>query len=120
MMEVLPLSQKIDRPIPTPPSQGITESVGTVFEQGNINVSAHPDNCRGCGRESGIFHSAGHPDDGMEYACGIMVEAMETDTPVFSCAHLSAKKSRYISHIIDAEEANAALVMVAELRGRAA
>ena len=62
----------------------------------------YPALCRTCTKQFETFHSEGyleHPDNGREFACGIMVEAMDAGVPVLSCTHRAVK----IAPIIDAE-----------------
>ena len=40
-----------------------------------------------CGKQFEQFHSAGHPDDGKRFACGIMVENMNAGITAFACGY---------------------------------
>jgi hypothetical protein len=95
----------------------------------------YPIPCMSCGKQFEQFHSAGHPDDGKRLACGIMVENMNAGIMAFACGYKTPARESPIKEcavcadcivtrpacggcapVIDAEEANKALALVAELR----
>jgi len=85
---------------PNPTVQGKDgETAGNKSEQHVKNLCKYPALCRTCTKQFEKFRSEGHPDDGREFACGMMVEAMDAGVPVLSCTHRAVK----IAPIIDAE-----------------
>lgn len=69
-------------------------------ESGFESSTGYPALCRCCAKQFGVFHSAGHPDDGMKYACGSMVEYMEAGLCMWSCNRFAQKQ---MAQIIDAD-----------------
>ena len=55
------------------------------------NTLLHPFICRMCEDEYHSFNLPGHPDDGIEFACGMMVEKMNEDCTWISCGHFKPK-----------------------------
>ena len=55
------------------------------------NTLLHPFLCRMCEDEYHSFNLPGHPDDGIEFACGMMVEKMNEDCTWISCGHFKPK-----------------------------
>lgn len=51
------------------------------------NQVKYPANCMTCGKQFSQFHSEGHPDDGVLFACGLMVENMDAGITAFSCTY---------------------------------
>lgn len=80
----------------------------------SIKVSQHPVLCRTCGNETRVFECPGHPDDGVAFACGIMVENMEAGTGPFSCEYHEPKAA---APIIDSDMMNLELFASHNPRG---
>ena len=49
----------------------------------------YPTQCLACVKQFSVFRSAGHPDDGVKYECGLMTEKMKTGTEHVPCDHRS-------------------------------
>lgn len=102
------VTQNVDgAPSAVESNQGSADQVSDLRDK-------YPVLCRDCGNRYHTFMAAGHPDDGAKFSCGIMIENMETGCMVFHCPYFVQARQP----IIDAEKANAALAMVATLRGQ--
>jgi hypothetical protein len=84
-----------------------------------LNVS-NPPQCQRCTGEYEVFNMPGHPDNGVEFACGIMVENRDNGCMMFSCPYfkdsLDLSRARILHEIIDADKANEALRLVRLLK----
>lgn len=96
---------------PQPASIGESGSAGIVSDRSD----KYPPLCGRCGKQFETFDGGpDHPDTGVDFACGLMVEGQGVG--YLGCAHFSQKKARHIDAILDAEECNRALVLVAQMR----
>ncbi|MGA9622046.1 hypothetical protein [Methanoregula sp.] len=78
-------------------------NVGT----GNASIQSEQENkypyqCRSCVKQFSAFRCEGHPDDGVTFACGLMVEAMRAGDRYGGCVHrISRSKLPYNLVIVE-------------------
>lgn len=84
------------------------EPVGPVSANGvSESANKYPPLCRVCAKQSHTFRSAGHPDDGVRFICGMMKDAMNNGFGLYSCSYF---KRTEIAGVIDADQQNAYLL----------
>lgn len=52
----------------------------------------YPEICQNCENQHHVFRSSGHPDDGVKFACGVMIENMAAGNVLFNCPYFAPRK----------------------------
>jgi hypothetical protein len=89
----------------------INGAPSAVGSEGNASYSGssedkYPALCMLCFKRVQTFHEAGHPDDGMDYLCGLMVEKMETGMGLTSCNYRESIVDSVVASIRANQEAH--------------
>jgi hypothetical protein len=128
-----------DSPAPALGNEGNGSAVVYNSESSTEEPCQHPALCMRCKDEYFIFKMPGHPDDGRLLACGIMLENIREGCMDFACCYFTEVSMTRVDDqvfctmpgrtcmcnpdthgacgkIIDAEEANEALLLVEQLK----